>query len=249
MLSVLKELASEGLHEGQNPVLHLHVYCHYLKTTSLPQSELRIPTYAGPGCTLRSLTIYTAHLDPAISKIILSVGGQNTFRFNLYYEALSGPTDLRIAGHGDQVGWHILKAGDACVDPTEECRKASHLAMLDNSAIGICIQISPEAGKITSVVPTKSVPWQELRPLRKEDFAAFGEHAPRVQNLPRLLESLFESAGVALMGLQPNIAGILAKLRFIKRCAANASNFADLVTQTDEMQARLQYPKELHNRD
>ncbi|KAK3934441.1 hypothetical protein QBC46DRAFT_359019 [Diplogelasinospora grovesii] len=219
---LLGELADRGTEGGTAPVLHLHLYCQRLSGTLTDDQELKVRVY-DRGCTLRSLHIFAAQL-PSLKRLVLvgneSADPQAAVQLSLYYETESGPANFWINRTG--------------------CAPAA-VHHFDLTATGGAGGIRLHGSGPLEAIP--SVCWDELRPPRPAEFETFGEDTRRLQNLPRLLNGLFTSAGEELMGPQPNIPSIMAKLRFINLCAREAPNLVGLVNESQTLLSRLELPK------
>ncbi|KAK3381371.1 hypothetical protein B0H63DRAFT_450717 [Podospora didyma] len=148
-----------------------------------------------------------------------------------YWDVESGPASFWV-NHNGHYAAHILRGESACLDreALTYADKQHHIQHLDVTATGVAAGIRRTAnGSPVECLP--SVYWDEPRPARPAEFELFGEHARRLLNLPRLLDDLFTSAGEELMGHQPDLSSIVAKLRFITLCAREAPNLVGLVNE------------------
>ncbi|KAK4177161.1 hypothetical protein QBC36DRAFT_372384 [Triangularia setosa] len=143
-------------------------------------------------------------------------------------------------GCGDRP--HLLQhEADYLNRESSECVETKHFVF------GTGAGIRSESSKSLHIVP--SVHWDEISLATPAEFHMFGEHAPRLHSLPRLLDNLFVSAGEKLMGPGLNISRINAKLRFITRCAGSAPHLAELVAESQKLLDRLELPKTFHENE
>lgn len=219
-------------------VYYLHVYCQRLSgtVTEDDHKELILKVRSGH-CSLRSLHIFAAEL-PWFQAI--SLRGNSEIEFALYHDVQSGPAAFWIKREPSaHPAVHVLQNEMACLDrdsPEVEsrCDGVPHL-VLDASA-GFRIHGSQPPQLIPSVHP------DEISAASAAEMTMFGDRARRLHNLPRLLDNLFTSAGEELMGPQPSIPSITAKLRFITRCARHATLLAGLVSESEKLLNRLELP-------
>ncbi|KAI9799597.1 MAG: hypothetical protein M1833_003912 [Piccolia ochrophora] len=241
---LLSELAAHGNEGAASPILHLHLYCHRLNGTLTAAGELELLLHQG-GCKLRSLHIFAAELQPFSRLAVVGTERQASVQLYLYYEVESGPESFWVNSSDSSLApIHVLRSQDACLDrDAPPCAGAQHFDLAATGAAGFRMQVSGANGVVSAIEPIHSVHLDELRPLRPSEFEAFGADARRLQNLPRLLDDLFSSAGAELMGLRPDISRVVTKLRFIERCARAAPNLVGLVTESETLFGRLELPK------
>lgn len=206
--------------------------------------ELRLRLHNG-GCALTSLHIFAAEVQGFTG---LRLEGKNDqeapFQLCLYFEVHSGPGNFWVNCYKSSGGLaHVLRSQAECLDlGSAPCTTSNeHFDLSATDAAGLCILVS--WGLVDYIGPIPHVYSEELRSARPSEFKAFGPDARRLLNLPRLLDSLFNSAGGELMGQKPNVARIIAKLRFIKRCAGGAPDFSGLIQETNTLLDRLELPR------
>ncbi|KAK3365585.1 hypothetical protein B0T24DRAFT_669810 [Lasiosphaeria ovina] len=218
-----------------SPVLHLHLYCHSLSGTLSGDQELKL-LVSDRGCALKTLDIFAAQL-PSFKRLVL-VGSKDPVEFRLYYDVESGPASFWLARSGDApLSVHVLREESGCFDrETPPCAGVQHFDLTAEDGAGIRWQGSNPLESIPSVC------WDELRPPRLVEFETFGEHIRRLQNLPRLLDDLFNAAGEELMGQRPKTTDIMAKLRMVILCARAAPNLTGLVAEAQTLLTRLGLP-------
>jgi hypothetical protein len=203
--------------------------------------ELKLRVY-DRGCALKSLDIFAAQI-PSFKRLIL-IGNESAIpepamQLSIHYDIESGPASFWISRSGSAPApVHVLRGGTACLDrQTPACAGVQHFDLTAMGTTGIRLKGSGPLEAIPSVY------WDELRPPNPIEFETFGEHTRRLQNLPRLLDDLFTSAGEKLMGLQPVMPGIMAKLRFINSCTRDAPNLVGLANESQTLLSRLELPK------
>lgn len=245
--SLLSRLQQDSYSRAQNglvPLTHLHVYCHSL-TAEVDSSDTLNLSARYYGAKFELIQIYAVTI-PSFKYLSVKSCVDGPLELLLYYDVQSGPESFWLNDAQDPPAVHVLQEPQACLDrDVAPCRDSIHLDLSLSAVAGVRIRtaVVGGVGRLQNASLIASVPPAELEPIELIEFKTFGAHAPRLRNLPRLLDSLFIGAGEDLMKEKPDINGILAKLRFIKSCANDSPHFVGLVEESEKLLRRLQLPR------
>lgn len=228
---------------------HLHIYCQRL-------------VFERDGCVdigfnlnddakafnIKTIDVFAAEVPPFAEILVTGWSWpQKSINICLYYDVDSGPGSFWL-NKKNNPAYHVYRDPESLFECNGDlCKDARHFDISSPQVTGIrIVAVSPDEGYlclIKDVQAISAVFWEELRPLLPADFTIMGADRRRLQMLPRLLERLFDSAGGELMAPKPNVPRIMAKLRFINRCAGDAPNWAGLLAESNVLLGRLQLPR------
>lgn len=216
---------------------HLHVYCAKLE---LSPDVIDLAHDEQNGLDFQSVQIFAAELNTFNSLRFKTKTHCDVF---LFYDTYHGPDSFYVDSAGQRL--HVI-IDDRFVECPPNC---THVAWSSQKAPGIKFVLADQSDS-TMNNPVKVEPQSmfnpaELRKLTLLEYKTFGPRARLLRNLPPLLEKLFNSACVDLMGEKPNIQSVATRLRYVKRMLSADPAYVSFAEQAEKLLNRLRLPREI----